>query len=71
MKLTRLTGTFLLMITAMIWGGAFIAQSTGMKTIGPITFIAGRFALALITIAPFALRDYLKLTQKERIHRDD
>ena len=31
-------GNFLLIITALIWGTAFVAQSVGMEYVEPITF---------------------------------
>ena len=31
--------SFLLLMTATIWGVAFVAQSVGMDHVGPITFV--------------------------------
>ena len=31
-------GNLLLLLTALIWGSAFVAQSVGMDYIGPFTF---------------------------------
>ena len=46
----------LLMLTAIIWGGAFVAQRAGMDHVGPLTFNGVRFALGALTLLPFALR---------------
>ena len=46
----------LLMLTAVIWGGAFVAQRVGMDHVGPLTFNGVRFALGTLTLLPLALR---------------
>jgi len=46
----------LLMLTAVIWGGAFVAQRAGMDHVGPLTFNGVRFMLGALTLLPFALR---------------
>lgn len=45
-----------LLLTAMIWGMSFVAQSVGMQSIGPIAFNAIRFLLAGLFLMPFAIR---------------
>ena len=39
-------GSILLLLCAMIWGAAFVAQSESMQYIGPFTMGAARFFLA-------------------------
>lgn len=51
--MTRLRADLLLLLTAMIWGTAFIAQKTGMDGIGPMTFVGARFALSFLFVLPF------------------
>lgn len=46
----RLMGDIMLMTTAFIWGTAFVAQRAGMEHIGPLTFMATRYMLAVISI---------------------
>ncbi|MEJ2430524.1 MAG: DMT family transporter [Deltaproteobacteria bacterium] len=46
----------LLMLTAIIWGGAFVAQRVGMDHVGPLTFNGVRFGLGVFTLLPLALR---------------
>ncbi len=38
MKQIKLKNSLLLLLTAAIWGAAFVAQSVGMEYIGPFTF---------------------------------
>ena len=42
----------LLMLTAIIWGSAFVAQRVGMSYVGPLTFNGIRFALGTIVLLP-------------------
>ena len=48
-------GNILLILAAMIWGAAFVAQRAGMDNIGPITFLASRSWLAAAAVTPAAL----------------
>lgn len=45
----------LLLLTAIIWGFAFVAQRVGMEHIGPFTYNAIRFALGGLSLLPIAL----------------
>ena len=49
---TDLRADLLLLLTAFIWGFAFVFQSTGMDHVGPITFVFGRFVIAAVAILP-------------------
>ena len=51
----RKLGNLLLILTAMIWGMAFVAQRKGMDTIEPITFAAARMALSTAVVGLVAL----------------
>ena len=42
----------LLLLTAAIWGSAFVAQRAGMDHVGPLTFNGIRFALGALVLAP-------------------
>ncbi len=48
----QLKGSLMLLVAAMIWGGAFIAQSAGMNYIRPFTYSAVRFYLGCIVLLP-------------------
>ena len=51
MARTRLIAHALLVLTALIWGVAFVAQRSGMELIEPMTFNAARMALAAMAVA--------------------
>ena len=43
---------FVLLLTAIIWGLAFVAQRAGMENIGPFAFNGIRFALGSLSLVP-------------------
>ncbi|WP_256679074.1 DMT family transporter [Pseudomonas sp. AOB-7] len=47
-----LRADLLMLITAMIWGSAFVAQRLGMDSIGPFLYTGLRFALASLVLLP-------------------
>ncbi len=51
----NLRANLLLLITAMIWGLAFVAQRQGMEHISPFTFNAIRFAIGGLSLLPVIL----------------
>lgn len=68
MNSKKVLGNGLLLLTAFIWGTAFVAQRTGMESIEPITFNAARMALSAILIGGLALvmRAKRRKSQDER-----
>lgn len=42
----------LLVLTALIWGCAFVAQSVGMDYVGPFTFNMARFLIGAVVLLP-------------------
>jgi len=50
-----LTADLLLLITAAIWGFAFVAQRVGMSHMGPFTFNGIRFSLGALSLVPFLI----------------
>ena len=61
MKTRQIIGALLLLLTAFIWGLAFVAQKTGLQYIGPCTFNAARSFLGAFALLPFiALIDRIK-----------
>lgn len=46
------SANFLLLITAAIWGFAFVAQQVGMDYVGPFTFNGVRFILGSLSLLP-------------------
>ncbi len=55
MTLFQLRQSFLLVLTALIWGSTLVAQSVGMEAVGPFTFIAVRMALGALVLLPLIL----------------
>ncbi len=51
----HLKGDMLLLLTAMIWGSAFVAQKVGMDHIGPFMYTGIRFAIGALFLTPFML----------------
>ena len=52
MKRTQLKNSFLLLLTATIWGFAFVAQSVGMDYVKPFTFNGVRSAIGALFLIP-------------------
>ena len=52
MKRTQLKNSFLLLLTAAIWGFAFVAQSVGMDYVKPFTFNGVRSAIGALFLIP-------------------
>lgn len=48
----QLLGNMYLFIAVLIWGSTFVAQSVGMDSVGPFTFLAVRSILAVIFLLP-------------------
>lgn len=68
MKEGSLKGNIMLLITATIWGVAFVAQSVGMDYVGPFTFNAVRFLIGGIILIPcsFILKRYDHAKEEKR-----
>ena len=60
--MSRTTANLLLLLAGAIWGMGFVAQQTAMDDIGPMLFIAMRFLLAGLAVAPFA---YMEMKRKK------
>ena len=66
----QLKGIFALLLTTIIWGSAFVAQSAGMEHVGPFTFQAVRSFLAVIGLIPvIAVIDHFKKDNRSFISR--
>ncbi len=55
MKHTTLRADLLLLLAAVLWGAAFVAQRTAMTHLGPFTYTGIRFALGSLALVPFVL----------------
>ena len=55
MNKIKLKSNILLLMTAMIWGFAFVAQRVGAEHVGAMTFNGVRFALGALSLSPIVL----------------
>lgn len=57
--------SFILLLTATIWGFGFVAQSEGMNYVEPFTFTTARNILAFLVLVP-----YIMLTERKNKKND-
>lgn len=55
MKSSKVVSNLMLILTALIWGSSFVAQSVGMDYVGPFTFNAVRSLVGGIVLIPVIL----------------
>ncbi len=60
-----LKADFYLLLTAVIWGFAFVAQRAGMEHVGPFTFNGVRFVLGALSLLPLLYLNF----RRRRAHR--
>lgn len=53
--MSRFVATILLLITALLWGFAFVAQKSATHLMGPFTFSAVRYALGAVVMLPLVV----------------
>ncbi|MGE5624651.1 MAG: DMT family transporter [Bacillota bacterium] len=56
--MNRLRADLLLLLTAFIWGTAFIAQKDANQSMGPVTFVGARFLLSALALIPLAIYEW-------------
>lgn len=73
MKKANMKGSALLLLTACIWGVAFVAQSVGMEYVGPFTFNFVRSILGGVVLIPciFFLNRGEKSGSAEKISEEE
>lgn len=71
MKNKKILANILLLMTAIIWGSAFVAQRVGMSFVEPFTFNFSRFLLSTLVLIPiiFVMEKYEK-NKKDIISKD-
>ena len=70
--MSRIRANLLLILTAIIWGSAFVAQSRGMDHIGPMTFTGVRFLIGALVVAPLMWLEWRGLRRAARsLQRSD
>jgi drug/metabolite transporter (DMT)-like permease len=67
-KRTFLKQDALLILTAAIWGFAFVAQRAGMQFVGPFTFNGVRFALGSLSLLPLIFFRKARRNDNNSIH---
>jgi drug/metabolite transporter (DMT)-like permease len=55
--MSRFSANSLLLLAALVWGSALVAQATAMDHLGPLTFTGLRFLIAAAVVLPFALAE--------------
>lgn len=64
--MSRVQANLLLVLIALIWGSAFVAQSHGMADVGPMAFTGVRFLIGALVVAPLAWREWQSLQRQSR-----
>ena len=65
---TNVKSSFILTITALIWGLAFVAQRSGMEFVGPFLFMGIRMLLGALTLVVIVvLMDFVRKMRKKPI----
>ncbi len=59
--MSRAMANFLMCCAALFWGATFIAQKTGMETIGPMGFTFGRYVIGATILMPLAILEMKKV----------
>lgn len=67
-KNRKMLGNLLLLLTAVIWGTAFVFQRVGMDSIEPVTFNAARMWLAAAAIGLVAVFTAEKSLQDDTLN---
>ena len=69
----NLKNNFLLILTALIWGCAFVAQSVGVDYVGPFTFNSVRNILGGLALLPviFVLEKTKKKEEKAQVNEEE
>lgn len=69
--MNKTKNTFLLLLTAFIWGVAFVAQSVGMDYVGPLTFNSVRSIIGALFLIPcIVFLDKLKEKENKTAEAD-
>ncbi|NMA37663.1 MAG: DMT family transporter [Papillibacter sp.] len=64
MNKNSVIGTIILLLAAIIWGFAFVAQSIGMDYVSPFTFNGVRLLIGALVLLPLAIASKYKINKK-------
>lgn len=62
--MNRVHANLLLLVIALIWGSAFVAQSHGMADVGPMLFTGVRFLIGSLVVLPLAIFEWRGLSRR-------
>jgi drug/metabolite transporter (DMT)-like permease len=68
--MSRMVANILMCCAALFWGATFIAQKTGMETIGPMGFTFGRYVIGALALLPLAIRETGKTNLVQAMRKD-
>lgn len=66
--MTRWQANALLVVVAVIWGSAFVAQSHAMQHLGPMAFTGLRFFVGALVVLPLAWHEQRRLRRSDVRH---
>jgi drug/metabolite transporter (DMT)-like permease len=62
--MSRVHANILLVLVALIWGSAFVAQSQGMAHVGPMVFTGVRFLIGALIVSPLMWLEWRSLHRR-------
>ena len=68
--MSRTMANVLMCCAALFWGATFIAQKTGMETIGPMGFTFGRYVIGTLVLVPLAIWEARKISLMSAMVKD-
>ena len=68
--MSRMVANILMCCAALFWGATFIAQKTGMETIGPMGFTFGRYVIGALALLPLAIHETGKTNLLQAMGKD-
>lgn len=68
--MSRTMANVLMCCAALFWGATFIAQKTGMETIGPMGFTFGRYVIGTLVLVPLAIWEARKVSLMSAMVKD-
>lgn len=67
----QMQGNLMLLITALIWGSAFVAQSAGMDYVGPFTYNMSRSYIGFLVLIPVVIVFRKKQLQEHPLTKEE
>lgn len=68
--MSRMMANILMCFAALFWGATFIAQKTGMETIGPMGFTFGRYLIGALALLPLAFYEARRINLFQALRQD-